>query len=169
MTWEIVLLESKKHQRDNFDCGVESLNKYIKKIASQDLKRKAATVFVLINSSTGDVMGYYTLSSFSLELAEIEPTVAKKLPRYPLLPATMLGRLAVDKSYKRKGFGQLMLIDAMKKCYKASEQIASVALLVDAINEQAVSFYQKFGFISFQSSRERLYLPIKTIEKIMRD
>jgi len=145
-----------------------SLNKYIKKIASQDLKRKAATVFVLINSSTGDVMGYYTLSSFSLELAEeIEPTVAKKLPLYPLLPATMLGRLAVDKSYKRKGFGQLMLIDAMKKCYKASEQIASVALLVDAINEQAVSFYQKFGFISFQSSRERLYLSMKTIEKII--
>lgn len=167
MTWEIVLLESKKHRRENFDCGVESLNKYIKKIASQDLKRKAATVFVLIDSSAKNVMGYYTLSSFSVELTEIEPIVAKKLPRYPLLPATMLGRLAVDKRYKGKGFGQLMLIDAMKKSYKASQQIASVALLVEAINEQAVRFYQKFGFISFQSSSDRLYLSMKTIEKII--
>ena len=124
MTWEIVLLESKKHRRENFDCGVESLNKYIKKIASQDLKRKAATVFVLIDSSTDNVLGYYTLSSFSLELSEIEAIVAKKLPRYPLLPATMLGRLAVDKRYKGKGLGQLMLIDAMKKSYKASQRIA---------------------------------------------
>lgn len=169
MTWEIVLLESKKHRRDNFDCGVESLNKYIKKIASQDLKRKAATVFVLIDSdsSTEKVIGYYTLSSFSLELSEIEPMVAKKLPRYPLLPATMLGRLAVDKRYKGKGLGQLMLIDGLKKSYKASQQIASVALLVEAINEQAVRFYQKFGFISFQSSSDRLYLSMKTIEKII--
>ena len=167
MTWEIVLLESKKHRRDNLDCGVESLNKYIKKIASQDLKRKAATVFVLRDSSAKNVMGYYTLSSFSVELTEIEPIVAKKLPRYPLLPATMLGRLAVDKRYKGKGFGQLMLIDAMKKSYQASQQIASVALLVEAINEQAVRFYQKFGFISFQSSSDRLYLSMKTIEKII--
>lgn len=166
MTWEIVLLESKKHRREDFDCGVESLNKYIKKIASQDLKRKAATVLVLIDSVTENVIGFYTLSSFSLELTEIESVVAKKLPRYPLLPATMLGRLAVDKNYKGKGFGELMLIDAMKKSYQASQQIASVALLVEAINEQAVSFYQKFGFVSFQSSRERLYLPMKTIEKI---
>jgi len=167
MTWEIVLLDSKKHQRENFNCGVESLNRYIKKIASQDLKRKAATVFVLIESSTKNVIGYYTLSSFSLELTEIEPMKAKKLPRYPLLPATMLGRLAVDKGYKGKGLGQLMLIDAMKKSYKASEQIASVALLVEAINEQAVEFYQKYGFISFQSSSDRLYLSMKTIEKII--
>ena len=121
---KIVLLESKKHRRDNFYCGVESLNRYIKKIASQDLKRKAATVFVVIDSSTENVMGYYTLSSFSQELSEIEAIVAKKLPRYPFLPATMLGRLAVDKRYKGKGLGQLMLIDAMKKSYKASQRIA---------------------------------------------
>lgn len=164
---KIVLLDSKKHQRENFDCGIESLNKYIKKVASQDLKRKAATVFVLIDSIEPNVIAYYTLSSFSLELAEIEPIWAKKLPRYPLLPATMLGRLAVDQKYRGKGLGQLMLVDAMKKSYQASQQIASVALLVEAIDERAVEFYQKFGFMDFQSSRQRLYLPMKTIEKII--
>lgn len=164
---EIVLLDSKKHKRDNFDCSVESLNKYIKKLASQDLKRKAATVFVLIDSIEANVIAYYTLSSFSIELTEIEPKLAKKLPRYPLLPATMLGRLAVDKKYKGKGLGQLMLVDGMKKSYQASKQIASVALLVEAIDERAAEFYQKFGFMNFQSSRQRLYLPMKTIEKII--
>lgn len=163
---EIVLLDSKSHRRATFDCGVESLNQYIKKIASQDLKRKAATVFVSIDSSTQNVTAYYTLSSFSLELTEIESIWAKKLPRYPLLPATMLGRLAVDKHHKGRGLGQLMLVDAIKKSYQASQQIASVALIVEAIDEEAVSFYQKFGFINFQSSKERLYLPMKTIEKI---
>jgi predicted GNAT family N-acyltransferase len=167
MSVEIVAFDSKKHRRDDFNCEVENLDNYIKKIASQDLKRKAATVFVSIDSSTLNVTAYYTLSSFSLELTEIEPILAKKLPRYPLLPATMLGRLAVDRRYKGKGLGQLMLFDAMKKSYQASQQIASLALLVEAINEQAVSFYQKFGFISFQSSRDRLYLPMKTIEKII--
>ena len=78
----------------------------------------------------------------------------------------MLGRLAVDKHHKGRGLGQLMLVDAMKKSYQASQQIASVALIVEAIDEGAVSFYQKFGFINFQSSQERLYLPMKTIEKI---
>jgi predicted GNAT family N-acyltransferase len=167
MNVEIVAFDSKKHRREDFNCEVENLDNYIKKIASQDLKRKAATVFVSIDSSTPNVTAYYTLSSFSLELTEIEPILAKKLPRYPLLPATMLGRLAVDRRYKGKGLGQLMLVDALKKSYQASKQIASVALIVEAINEQAVSFYQKFGFISFQSSRDRLYLPMKTIEKII--
>lgn len=167
MTIKIVLLDSKKHQREKFDCGVESLNQYIKKIATQDLKRKAATVFVSIDSSMQNVSAYYTLSSFSVELTETEPKLAKKLPRYPLLPATMLGRLAVDKQCKGKGLGQLMLIDAMKKAYQASQQIASLALIVEAIDARAVSFYKKFGFINFQSSHQRLYLPMKTIEKII--
>ncbi len=115
------------------------------------------------------LIAFYTLSSFSLELTEIESVLAKKLPLYPLLPATMLGRLAVDKSYKGNGFGELMLLDAMNKSYKVSQEIASIALIVEAIDEQAIRFYQRFGFISFQSSRERLYLPMKTIEKIIKN
>lgn len=138
MTLKIVLLDSKKHQRNQFNCGVVSLDKYLAKFASQDLKRKAATVFVLIDSPSSDVIAYYTLSSFALKATELEPSLAKKLPRYPLLPATMLGRLAVDKNYRGQNLGKLMLIDALKR-----------------------------AFTGFDSNPNRLYLPMQTISKII--
>jgi predicted GNAT family N-acyltransferase len=167
MTLQIVLLDSKKHQREQFNCGVTSLDRYIAKLASQDLKRKAATVFVLIDLPDLEVMAYYTLSSFTLETTELEPSVAKKLPRYPLLPATMLGRLAVDKNYRRQKFGKLILIDALKRAFIASQQIALTAVVVEAIDSNAVSFYRKYGFTSFESNPNRLYLPMPVISKII--
>ncbi|MGK7949533.1 MAG: GNAT family N-acetyltransferase [Xenococcaceae cyanobacterium] len=167
MTLEIVLLDSKKHQRNQFNCGVESLDRYIVKFASQDLKRKAATVFVLVDSPCEDVIAYYTLSSFTLEAQELTPSLAKKLPRYPLLPATMLGRLAVDRNYRGKNLGKLMLVDALKRAFTVSKQIASLAVVVEAIDSRAVSFYQKYGFTSFDSNPNRLYLPMQAIAKII--
>ena len=167
MTLQIVLLNSKKHQCNQFNCGFESLDKYIAKFASQDLKRKAATVFVLLDSSNLDVIGYYTLSSFTLKATELEPSLAKKLPRYPLLPATMLGRLAVDKNFQGQSLGKLMLIDALKKAFIASQQIASLAVVVEAIDSNAVGFYQKYGFTGFDSNPNRLYLPMSAIAKII--
>lgn len=166
MSLEIVLLDAKKHQRARFSCGVESLDRYLAKYANQDLKKKAATVFVLIDSPCKDVIAYYTLSAFTLESTELEPSIAKKLPRYPLLPATMLGRLAVDKNYRGQKLGQLILVDALRKAYLASQQIASTAVVVEAIDNNAVSFYQKYGFKSFDSNPQRLYLTMSTISKI---
>ncbi len=166
MTLKIALLDSKKHQRNQFNCGVESLDKYIIKFASQDLKRKAATVFVLIDLPNLDVIAYYTLSAFTLEATELKPSLAKKLTRYPLLPATILGRLAVDKNHRGKNLGKLMLIDALKRALQASEQIASLAVVVEAIDDNAVSFYRKYGFTSFDSNPNRLYLSMGKIAKI---
>ena len=167
MALKIVLLDSKKHQRNQFNCGVKSLDRYITKFASQDLKRKAATVFVLIDSPGEDVIAYYTLSSFTLEATELEPFLAKKLPRYPLLPATMLGRLAVDKNYRGQKLGKLMLIDALKRAFTASKQIASLAVVVEAIDSKAVRFYEKYGFTGFDSNPNRLYLPMQLIARII--
>ncbi|MEL6440851.1 MAG: GNAT family N-acetyltransferase [Cyanobacteria bacterium J06621_8] len=166
MAFQIVLLDAKKHKRDRFDCGVESLNRYLTKYANQDLKRKAATVFVLIDSPANNVIAYYTLSAFTLEVSELEPKIAKKLPRYPLLPAAMLGRLAVDKNYRGQKSGKLMLVDALKRAYLATQQVASTAVIVDAINDNAVSFYEKYGFMSFKSNPNRLYLIMSTIAKM---
>ncbi len=167
MVLQIAVLDSKKHQRNQFNCGFESLDKYIAKFASQDLKRKTATVFVLIDYPNLDVIGYYTLSSFTLNATELEPSLAKKLPRYPLLPATMLGRLAVDKNFQGQSLGKLMLIDGLKKAFIASQQIASLAVVVEAIDSNAVGFYQKYGFTSFDSNANRLYLPMNAIAKII--
>ena len=167
MALKIAFLDAKKHQRDRFNCGVDSLDRYLTKYANQDLKRKATTVFVLIDSPSNNVIAYYTLSAFTLEATELEPKIAKKLPRYPLLPAIMLGRLAVDRNYRGQKLGQLMLVDALKRAYIATQQIASTAVVVEAIDSNAVSFYQKYGFVNFKSNPNLLYLTMGTISNII--
>ena len=163
MTLTIELLDSKKHNRSVFSCGNDSLDNYIRKQASQDLKKKVTTVFVLIDSPNFDIIAYYTLSSYAIDIAHLEVAFAKGIPRYPLLPATLLGRLTVDSNYQGKGIGELVLTDALKRVLDATRQIASLAAVVDAIDKDAVSFYQKYGFRQFKEYPSKLYLPIKSI------
>ncbi|MCU0544541.1 MAG: GNAT family N-acetyltransferase [Oscillatoriaceae cyanobacterium Prado104] len=125
MVLTIELLDSSRHRRDIFCCGQNSLDNYIRKQASQDLKNKVAIVFVLVDSPSTDVIGYYTLSSYTVEPADLSESFAKKLPRYPLLPATLLGRLAVDRIRQGQHLGELMLIDALTKALLATAQVAS--------------------------------------------
>ena len=162
MAFEIELL-SKIHDRANFDCGIASLNRYLTKTASQDQKRKVATVFVLVDKPDNKVIAYYTLSAFAIEVEELDSAIVKQLPRYPRLPATMLGRLAVDLKFHKQHLGRLMLVNALKRAYRNTQQIASIAVVVDAIDENAVKFYQKYGFMPFASRPSRLYLSIKAI------
>lgn len=105
--------------------------------------------------------------AFAIKATELELSLAKKLPRYPLLPATMLGRLAVTLDYRERGFGKLMLVDALKRAFETTKQVASVAVVVEALNERAISFYQKYGFITFTAQSNRLYLPMDTIAKFL--
>jgi GNAT superfamily N-acetyltransferase len=166
MALTIELLDSKKHNRKLFFCGNDSLNNYIRKQASQDLKKKVATVFVLIDSPKVDIIAYYTLSAYTIDITNLDPAFAKGIPRYPLLPATLLGRLAVDSTYQGKGIGELVLIDALKRVLNVTSQVASLAVIVDAIDENALSFYQKYGFRQFQQYPLKLYLPINSIAEI---
>jgi predicted GNAT family N-acyltransferase len=110
------------------------------------------------------VLAYYTLSSYTVEVSELDDALTKRLPRYPLLPATLLGRLAVDNNHKGKGFGELMLIDALKKSLEATAQVASLAVIVEALDEEALVFYIKYGFRQFRQAPMKLYLPMKSIE-----
>src|SRR5712672_467752 len=95
------------------------------------------------------VLGYYTLSSFGIDAGVLPPDVAKKLPRYPLIPATLLGRLAVDEKHHGEGTGEFLLMDALHRSLEQSVQIAAAAVVVEAIDERAARFYQHFGFIPF--------------------
>jgi predicted GNAT family N-acyltransferase len=163
MALTIELLDSKKHNRSTFSCGNDSLDNYIRKQASQYLKKKVATIFVLIDSPNVDIIAYYTLSAYTVDITNLDEGFAKSIPRYPLLPATLLGRLAVDCNCQGKGLGELVLIDAFKRVLDATAQIASLAMVVEAIDENAVSFYQKHGFRRFNEYPLKLYLPIKSI------
>jgi predicted GNAT family N-acyltransferase len=166
MALSILPFDSGKHDRDNFNCGNARLDRYLQQQARQDRKKNIATVFVLIEPPNPQILGYYTLSAYTIELTEVTPTLAKKLPRYPMLPATLLGRLAIDRQQQGKGYGELLLVSALKKAYAASTQIASVAMIVEAIDEPACKFYAKYGFQAFQTDPMKLYLPMQSIASL---
>jgi GNAT superfamily N-acetyltransferase len=132
---------AKLHDRAAFSCGNETLDRYLKEIASQDARRHVAAPFVLIEqSSPKTILGYYTLSAFSVDLGDLPVEIARKLPSYPIVPATLLGRLAVDRRHHGHGIGELLLLDALQRVKEHSTQIATVAVIVDAIDQNAVEF-----------------------------
>lgn len=165
MSLRIDLLHSKQHDRTTFQCGDDSLDDYIKTKASQELKKKVSTPFVLTDSPDRQVLGYYCLSSYSIAIVDIEASTAKGLPRYPLLPATLLGRLAVDITCQGKGYGDLLVADALNRALAASIQVSSVAVVVDAISQDAARFYRRYGFTEFQTDPMKLYIAMVEIEK----
>ena len=123
--------------------------------------------FVLIPSAgESAVLGYYTLSSFGIDAGVVPPDVAKKLPRYPLIPASLLGRLAVDERRHGKGIGEFLLMDALHRSLAQSFQIAAAAVVVEAIDERAARFYQHFGFIPFPTITGRLFIMMKTVKQL---
>ena len=166
MGFKIELFESRRHSRSSFCCGIDSLDNYLNKQASQDLKRRVSTVFVLINEPENNVLAYYTLSSYTVEVKALNEDFAKSLPRYPLLPATLLGRLAVDNKQKGNRFGELLLVDALKKSLDVSLQVASLAVIAESLDERASGFYLKYGFQQFKQEPLKLYLPIKSIAEL---
>ena len=163
--YKINLLE-KQHYRSHFSCSIEELDNYLKHQASQDRQRDIATVYALTEEGSNDVLGYYTLSSTIIPLDDLPENEAKRLPRYPNIPAILIGRLAVDKRCQSKGYGEILLINALKKSLDLSSKIGSMAVVVYAINDKAKSFYKHFGFIPFQSLHDRLFITMKTIRKL---
>ena len=169
MVIKIEAFDSAKHYRTDFYCGQVSLDNYIRKQASQDVKRKVSTVFVLIDDIDPklNILGYYTLSSYTVEIENLDQSFAKNLPRYPQLPATLLGRLAIDYQHKGKGFGAVILFDALKKAIAVSKQVASLAVIAEALDDNAINFYMKYGFQKFNNNSMKLYLPMKAIENTL--
>lgn len=142
--------------RKSFDSTSEELNRYFQLQVFQDVKRKVTNCFVLISDQA--IVGYYTLSAGSISLQDLPKETQKKLPRYPTVPVARIGRLALDKKFLKKGLGRLLLIDAIMRIKRAD--IAAYAVIVDAKDEQAVRFYQKYGFLTYSSNAQLLYCPI---------
>ena len=155
---------AKHHDRAAFSCGNEILDRYLKEMASQDARRHVAAPFVLVEeNSPKTILGYYTLSALSVDLGDLPADVARKLPSYPVVPATLLGRFAVDRHHQGHGIGESLLMDALRRVNEQSTQIATVAVIVDAIDQQAMQFYRHFDFLPFPERPTRLFLPMKTI------
>ena len=154
------------HDRGGFTCGIESLDRYLKTQASQDIRRKANGVFVLVaQQEPNHILGYYTLCAMALPQGDVPVAARKHIPRYPLVSATLVGRLAVAAARQGEGLGALLLADAVRRAYASAGTVGSSMLVVDAISEQAVAFYEANGFIRLPDSL-RLVLPMRTIEKL---
>ncbi|MBF0464287.1 MAG: GNAT family N-acetyltransferase [Nitrospirae bacterium] len=160
----VIELLSKHHNRAAFDCGVDGLTLYIRQLAGQDVKKKIAASFVLLGDTPSTIAGYYTLSSTNVDVVELPEPVVRKLPHYPIMPATLIGRLAVDHHYQGRGYGELLLVDALRRSLKLTEQIGSVAVIVDAKDDKAKSFYEHFQFIPLINYSHRLFLPMTVIQ-----
>lgn len=145
----------------NFSCREEKLDSYLLEQAGQDIRRRIASCYLARLEEK--VIGYYTLSSTAFVPSELPEKIARKLPSYPHIPAVLLGRLAVEKTFQGKRVGEFLLVDAIQRVMRS--EIAAYAVIVKAKNERARSFYQHFGFISFLSDPLTLFLPLKTFEK----
>jgi GNAT superfamily N-acetyltransferase len=166
--WVIEPLGSGRNRAD-FSCGNAPLDRYLKEQAGQDLRRGCAMPFVLVSErGATSILGYYTLSSYGLDIGDLPADVARKLPRYPLIPATLLGRLAVDLRHQGQGVGEFLLLDALHLALVQSTEIAAATVVVDAIDADSVKFYQHFGFVAFPSIANRLFFPTKAVAGLFR-
>jgi predicted GNAT family N-acyltransferase len=143
---------TKTHDRSGFSCGVEALDRYLKQQARQDADKHVAAPFVLVAPPGVAVLGYYTL--------------AKSLPRYPQLPVTLLGRLAVDQRLKGQGMGEFLLLDALRRSLSHAGDVAAMAVVVDAKDEAAAAFYGHYEFRPLNNVPSRLYLPMAKVARL---
>ncbi len=146
------------HDRSQFISGSDALDRYFREQASQDIKRRIATCFVAVSRDAQDVAGYYTLAATSVALTALSLEIAKRLPRYPVVPAVLLGRLAVARHYQGHGLGGILLADALKRTSRADFGV--FAMVVDAKDDSAQSFYEHHGFALLPGEARRLCLPI---------
>ena len=157
-------LLNKQHDRSVFDCGVSVLNDYLKIRSGQELRRHLAFPYIMAFEETAQVKGYYTLSASSILLKNLPPELAK-VTRYDFVPAVLIGRLALDRTLRGQGYGQLLLVDALRRIAR-SKDFAVMLVIVEAKDQPASDFYARFGFKKLGDTSSKMFLPFKTIAKL---
>ena len=149
-------------ERSAFCSGVDVLDRYFREQVTQDIRRRVSNCFVLLDPEN-KIAGYYTFAAASIPLLDLPDSLARRLPRYPSLPAGLIGRLAVDSRYQRQGLGALLVVDAVARALRAEPAI--YALIVDAKDDQASAFYSRLGFHRLASQAKRLFIPVSEMAK----
>jgi GNAT superfamily N-acetyltransferase len=153
-------LDPKNHDRAAFDCGVPELNQYLTRHATQDRRRNLTQVYVLVDTDAPtQVLGYYTLSAAHVDTEQISEQERRRLPRYPI-PCFRMGRFAIQQNIQGRGLGKTLLGCAVDRCLRVRNEVAAYALIVDAKDADAKSFYEHFGFVPFADRPLSLYLVI---------
>lgn len=160
-------LDPKRHDRAASACGVESLDRYLKAQASQDVARKANAVFVLVAlAEPARILGYHTLCATALAQGEVPEAARRHVPRYPLVSATLIGRLAVASDRQGQGLGAVLLAHALTKAHEIAGTVGSSIVVVDAIDERAARFYEAHGLIRLPESM-RLVIPTRSVAALV--
>lgn len=157
---------STAHDRAGFSCGADPLDRYLKTQASQDMRRRVSNCFVILPDGAATIAGFYTLAAASIPVHDLPEEAIRRLPRYPVLPAALIGRLAVDQRLKGKQLGAALLFDAILRALRADPAVLTV--IVDAKDGTAAAFYRRHGFSPFASRPSSLFLPIDTAAKLLR-
>jgi len=158
------LLNTKYHNRSQFDCGVPALNNYLQRTANQDQKKNLSRTYVLAEQS--QIIGYYSISAHSV-LSENMPE-GIKIAHYPSVPFLLLGRLAVSLIFQKQGYGDALLFDAFKTTTDMAEKVGILGMIVDAKDDKAIKFYKKFGFHPLSISHNRLMLPLSALSSLIK-
>lgn len=159
-------LDPLKHRREEFDCGVEVLNDYLKRRARKEMDAGLAVCFVAVpETDPGCIAGFYTLSAATILTTALPERVTKKLPRYGEFPATLLGRLARSTAFKGHGLGDRLMMSAFVRAVHAKEEVASWAIVTDPKDDNARRFYEGFGFSAL--SVNRLFMTMKQVTTLL--
>jgi GNAT superfamily N-acetyltransferase len=163
-SWTVERL-AKRHNRADFSCGDESLDSYHKKYASQNERLNVSRHYVAVDAESAVVRGYYTLSAGSVGWDTLPDDARKKLPKYPV-PVAHLGRLAVDRSMQGRGLGEFLLLDALARVLRVTNELAIQAVELVAATETAIRFYERYGFLSLVDDERHLYVSVTTLRKL---
>ncbi|TAK30616.1 MAG: GNAT family N-acetyltransferase [Chloroflexota bacterium] len=152
--------------KQGFSCGVDALDRYLLRQASQDQRKEVAVAYLLMDREAEKVAGYYTLSAASVRSDKLPENMRVKLPRHEELPTALIGRLAVDHRYQGHRLGGFLLLDALLRCLDTSEKMGLLAVTVDAKDDRARAFYEAFEFRRFIGEEYHLYLPVAKIRSL---
>ena len=164
MGWVVEKLSS-DHERESFDCGKELLNNFLKRLATQYRKKNLGQTYVVATPDRRAI-GYYTISTSRVDFDNVPDDLRRQYPQIPI-PVVLLGRLAVDKVFQGQGVGKTLLVTAVRQAGELAETVGIAAVEVHAIDDEARGFYLKYGFTSLADDQHHLYLPIRTIKKLL--
>lgn len=159
---------ARHHNREAFSCGKPELDRYFRELVGQDERKRVAVAYVAVVRGSATVAGFYTLAARSIPCPDLPAEITRRLPRYDTIPATLIGRLALDENHRGRGLGDFLLADAVTRSLAESRRVASWAVVVDAKDDAASAFYRAFGFIPFPDQPRRLFLPMETVAKLPR-
>ena len=154
---------SSDHDRRSFTCGAGALDEYLRRFARQHAAANISRTYVAVDGTT--IRGYYSLAMAGIRRNNLPTKFAECFPNFPL-PVARLARLAVAEQHQRHGLGELLLADALQRCLRLADEIGMIGVIVDAKDERARGWYERYEFERLPDSPLTLWLPTAAIEKL---